>query len=237
LLGGKISSGKNAVYDMVANAYSDRKIERIYFAQPIKQMCERIFKEYAAHLNSIIDNASELLKQSLSFGYIEAKVIDAIKTLRIEPENWYENKTECTRMILQIVGTDIIRNEVEDTFWIRKASEEIIESNSELFIITDFRFPNELYDLKTFLDCDTDNDYELITINIERNIDRDNELIHGHESENSLADFYEWYYVIVNDKDLEYLNDCVVNVFNDILGIKYNDGGKEWLKQKKSTAI
>jgi CubicO group peptidase (beta-lactamase class C family) len=55
LLGGKINSGKNTVYNIIANAYSDMQIEQVSFAQPVKQMCERIFKKYGMR-NSFSDS-------------------------------------------------------------------------------------------------------------------------------------------------------------------------------------
>jgi len=46
--------------------------------------------------------------------------------------------------ILQMVGTDLYRNNVDGDFWVKMLSYQIHEENPKVAIIADVRFPNEV---------------------------------------------------------------------------------------------
>ena len=46
--------------------------------------------------------------------------------------------------ILQMVGTDLYRNNVDSDFWVKMLSYQISEENPKVAIIADVRFPNEV---------------------------------------------------------------------------------------------
>lgn len=53
------------------------------------------------------------------------------------------------REILQWMGTDIIRNQLDATFFIKHMQRRINQSTKKLIIITDVRFPNEAMLIKS----------------------------------------------------------------------------------------
>lgn len=182
LLGGKIGSGKNFVFEMMKKEFERRgkKCEHIYFAKALKDMSRDAFKPLANHMN-------ELAKKALDDGDLELA-----EKLRIEDENWYENKTDITRMIIQAVGTDFVRR-VDPDFWVKQAAIAIQSSEADCFFVTDFRFPNEYYSLKDMLPG-----AKIIPVKIDRKIERGG-IVHQHASELALDDFKHFEVIIDNN--------------------------------------
>jgi len=64
-------------------------------------------------------------------------------------EELWEKKTEFSRLMLQKIGTEIIRKQISENFWVQKMSEKIAEtfmdspSENILVVIDDVRFLNE----------------------------------------------------------------------------------------------
>lgn len=46
-------------------------------------------------------------------------------------------------LLLQMIGTDVIRNYIYNDFWVKLVENKIEKSNASLILITDVRFPNE----------------------------------------------------------------------------------------------
>lgn len=68
-------------------------------------------------------------------------------------ELWGE-KTDFSRLMLQKIGTDIIRNQIDQDFWVKKMKEAIdgileINQNAKI-IIDDVRFKNEAHLIKEY---------------------------------------------------------------------------------------
>jgi len=119
-------------------------------------------------------------------------------------------KTPFSRLMLQKIGTDIIRKQVDNNFWINKSKEKILkiknENSNSLIVFDDVRFINEAELIKTF-------DNILIRItrpNIERNNIEDK---HDSEIEQDLINVN---YEIINDGDLEQLRNKIINVIKNI---------------------
>ena len=85
----------------------------------------------------------------------------------------------------------------------------VLSSNSDIIIITDTRFPNEIEGMY-------DNNYETFTIRIERNINT-NKNIASHVSETSLDNWSIWDYIIDNNSTLKNLEDSAKVVGEKIL--------------------
>ena len=130
-----------------------------------------------------------------------------------------KNKPPYVRSLLQIVGTELLRSQVSDRFWIDrweleqcKADKERILSNITHVAITDVRFINE---------AEFVSDHGGIVIRIERpegNTVDDSASIEQkkHASEMELESIVE-NYTIVNDSTPEDLGDNVVTAVTDWL--------------------
>jgi len=123
---------------------------------------------------------------------------------------WDGNKTTAAgRHFLQYFATDTVRHADAD-YWGDVVARlcAAIQADFDIFIITDFRFPNE-YDC--IAKCFSVSD--IITIHIDRNMP-ENEC-RAHESENSLQNFVFDYY-IDNNGPLEQLQESAAKLFEEI---------------------
>jgi dephospho-CoA kinase len=130
---------------------SKYKFKKKSFAYPLKKTCSYLF--------------------NIPFHYFENQELK---------EKMIEEWEMSPRQIMQKVGTDMFRHQIEDTFWIRHLFHDInVQSN---IVITDIRFLNEIIMVQK---------YNGILIYIERN---NNICKDEHESENQdlikYADFY-----------------------------------------------
>lgn len=130
-------------------------------------------------------------------GFVKVSFADALKQMLVNAkiityEEAYIKKTPYARQMLQKIGTDIVRNQIDKDFWVKKTAETINELNKKginKIVIDDVRFPNEhqfvidqdgiivkVVDIKTN-ECNSDN----------------------HESE-SYVDSLSHNFLITNDK-------------------------------------
>lgn len=126
---------------------------------------------------------------------------------------WDGNKTTNDgRHFLQYFATDMVRH-VDPDYWGDVVARfcAAVQQDFQIFIITDFRFPNE-YDCIAAKIPQND----IITIHIDRDMP-ENEC-RQHESENSLKDFVFDYY-IDNNSSLEELKQSAEKLFEDIMGV------------------
>lgn len=87
----------------------------------------------------------------LSFAYKLKLYISALFALTLEEvDKWKINEEPFTangvtmREILQRFGTDIMRKHVDKDFWIKFVATRIVNTDYNYYLITDYRFPNEL---------------------------------------------------------------------------------------------
>ena len=101
LLHGRMRSGKNQTDEFIEQALKLKGYNVILdsFAAPLKSMCEKAFEPLTDYLKS------EYNIQTIS-------------------DNWYNEKTPITRMLLQAVGTEIVRNTNSD-YWVDQAAKRI----------------------------------------------------------------------------------------------------------------
>jgi len=201
LLAGKINSGKNFVADLAEEYYisEGKTVTQMSFAGPVKDMAANAFNNYTVHLNKTIHDTINVLSELRPNVKVDESV-ERLRSLVIDSENWYENKTESSRLLIQTLGTGIMRNEVDPSFWIRKAAIAVHEADAEVIIFTDLRFQNEHSDLENLLVemFGFDTNYEIETVQVVRDADRSNTMIHEHESENDLEDFQ--FDIIINNE-------------------------------------
>ena len=103
--------------------------------------------------------------------------------------------------MLQIYGTEIFRNRVDDNWWVKQVFDRWCAyfSNKEIlngaYIVTDVRFPNEINYFSQLM-C------PLVTVRVNRT-DKDNVVNSEHFSEVALDEYANFDYVIDNNGTLE----------------------------------
>lgn len=204
LVSGKLQSGKNTFANFLGKRLSEIgfNVSEDLFAKDLKNNCKNDFKSLNIAINEKVQYIEELLK------YLELSeyqnVVDSVKRqlneFKIVDENYYEDKTFITRCLLQIYGTEIFRNRVNENHWVDQVIERSKQSNTDFIIVTDVRFENEIDRVKEL----SNNEYEVITIRVERKLER-NSVMDLHPSENALDDYLTWDYIIDNNSSLENL--------------------------------
>ena len=202
LISGKLRTGKNQFAQYLKEEFqkSGLKVSEDLFARSLKDGCKEDFRK----LTNVLDNICEEIKAKIGLfvdqreNMIYPDMIDSIdksvNKLKIKEENWYEDKTDITRNILQLYGTEIFRKRVDENWWVNQVKNRCIASKSDVIIVTDCRFPNEIEGMF----CE---DYETIVIRIKRDINTQ-ELIASHDSETSLDDWNNWNFIVENNGTL-----------------------------------
>ena len=201
MLSGKMRSGKNTFADIlieeILKQSPNTKLKYDFFAKPVKDQCKDVFRNLTNYLNNI----------SVQIGARE---------LYTDDDNWYEDKNEITRILLQTYGTEIFRDKVDEEYWSKLMRENIIHSDQEIVIITDWRFKNEVNIIRE------STEYKTITVRIERP-----ELlipvsdIHQHSSEKDLDDYNDFDHRVTNisisklQAEAIHLTELILNSVND----------------------
>lgn len=118
---GFIGSGKGTVGDILASEYG---YEKLSFAGKLKDAVSVMFNWDRA-----------MLEGDTSKSRNDREVMDEFWSKKF-------NKTITPRYILQFMGTEVIRNNLHENFWI-DALENSLQKNKK-YVITDVRFPNEM---------------------------------------------------------------------------------------------
>jgi hypothetical protein len=226
LFSGKISSGKNQFAEYVSEIYSGKgaKVISDLFAADLKAWSKDDFKGLADVLNTLSNQLRDEIYRVMSnrkcYGLPNDGLMDGLfkiaGKLNLNDENFFEKKTDISRSILQIYGTQIFRNRVDDNFWIKRTKERIINYDADIVLITDVRFPNEI----DFI-ADTDK-YQTFSVRINRPIDRTG-IQHEHISEKALDDYKEFSYVIDNHSSLEEFKDAATCLVEDVESLHKED--------------
>jgi hypothetical protein len=212
LMSGKIHCGKNQFAEYLSKELQKKGLKGSFdlFAKSLKDGCKKDF----CKLSHVLENIAEEIQNKVAL-YFDNKYMmsnpniiydieSSINKLRIKDENWYEDKTDITRNILQLYGTEIFRKRVDNDWWVKQVKNRCIESNDDIIIITDCRFPNEITEMM-------DDNYETFVIRINRNINT-NELISSHESETALDLWKEWNFIVENNGTLDELKNSSIEI-------------------------
>ena len=216
LISGKMQSDKNQFADFLQKELEEKgqKVSTDLFAKSLKDGCKNDFLLLSQVLESVsqqIKNAVNLFtdtRENMLNPSITQNIDNVIDKLKIKDENWYEDKTEITRCILQIYGTEIFRNRVDNNWWVNQVKNRSIESDSNAIIVTDCRFPNEITGMY-------DENYETIIIRINRNINTPKQMS-LHDSETALDNWKIWDYVVENNGTLEDLKSSASTIIEDL---------------------
>ena len=183
---GNLQSGKNTLAGMIRDLLRDYSVREDSFAIGVKENCNEDFQSAANLINDVCDKIEQLCQDE---NEIFLDVLQQTRRLRLGGATWFENKTELSRILLQTYGTNIFRNRIDDEYWITQTMDIIRENKSDVVLITDGRFKNELRSLKS--------NFKTICIGIKK----DNSDKNGtdHESEKDLKDYKEWNMFINNN--------------------------------------
>lgn len=138
---------------------------------------------------------------------------DYIKDYAMKITNWDGKDETKPRELLQIIGTDIIRNQIDKDFFIKRICEDITVYKYffDVIIISGARFPNEIDIPKKLFK-------EVKAINVERP-NFTNELTEKekrHITEHGLESYNNYDYTIINDGDLEKLKTSVKQMIEEV---------------------
>ena len=223
LVSGKLRSGKNQFATYLDQHYQlhNYTVRQDLFAKTLKDWCKDDLQPVCEHINGEIENVmSSLIKHknylidrypshAKHVGKPFQKILDKLLKLITKPENFYEEKTDISRIMLQRYGTEIFRDKIDNDFWVKKVIEHIKESSEEVTIITDVRFPNEIEMLED------EKEFNVVTIRIERDIERNTEFSE-HPSETALDKFDRFHYIVDNNGSLEDLWNSMDVIFEEL---------------------
>ena len=213
LVSGKMRTGKNEFANFFEKECwtKDYDVKMDSFASVLKQWCSEEFTILTDYFNKFGEEIKANIPAfgDVRFSEVESNIDKVIAKIKTKKDNWFEEKNDITRLILQIVGTNLFRKHVDDDIWIKELIKKVNKYKEKFVIVTDARFPNEI-DLPHKLV----EDRRVISIRMKR----DSVETSNHASETAL-DTYEWFdYTIDNIGDLKLLEESVKTVFNDIIG-------------------
>lgn len=191
---GRKQSGKTELASVIYETFNETKI--LSFATSLKLLCAEL-------LNMSLEELNDIKNETNAFNVrIDEKMADIInKETNIKKEIIFnvlkDIEFTSVRMMLQIIGTNLIRTYSPD-WHVNKLIEYISEFNTpnQIIVVDDCRFPNEKKALE---------EIGGITYFI---IKPDNKNISNHESETSLkwTDF-NYNQIVINDKPLHLIRE------------------------------
>lgn len=148
-IGGELESGKSTVAGVIVSEYG---FSEKSFAKNLKDMCMEVFGLTDYQVNHT-DGKKELLVNKV---YLRRDHVDAIiawavnkNCFCVTPEMvskiaaYIGKELITSRMILQFVGTEILRESIADDYHIQVVLKEIKNENLWDVVISDARFKNE----------------------------------------------------------------------------------------------
>lgn len=187
LVGGQLTSGKDAFADHLVDKHGFKKLgmsdtlaEALYVLNPLVNVYPVDIPTEVGAVNSAVTRYQRLVD---TIGYVEAK------------------KNPEVRRLLQVLGTEVGRKLLDNDIWVKAARKKISELTAagHDVVITGIRFPNELA-----LEQQLNEEYDDIDAAVSVWVDRPSlpkPPADAHASEASVtADDFQ--YVLTNDRDL-----------------------------------
>ena len=124
---------------------------------------------------------------------------------------WDGQEETKPRELLIHLGTDIIRNKIDENFHVDRLVQDIkvLSYFYDYFIVSDIRFPVEIEKVKEAYD-------NVISIKMIRESDELTEEQKKNVTETSLDNYDKFDYVIINDQTLEVLEEKAKEILNEI---------------------
>ena len=211
LISAKLQSGKNQLASYIKEELASKSfaVSSESYAKALKAQCTEDFGRLWGFLEG---KRQELL----ALGTVPPELIS---WMSVKPENLQEDKTDLTRLMLQIYGTEIFRNRVDGDYWVKKCVDSVNLSKSDFVMITDVRYPNEV---EAFLDWAKDRSgmRRVVLVRVERPgyVRDENDPAHKHPSESALDEFPCWDYVVDNVGTLEDLRSSAQAIVSELVG-------------------
>lgn len=126
--------------------------------------------------------------------------------------DWNGDLDNKPREVLNYIGTDIIRTQIDERFFIKRTLEDILvySYHFDVMIISDSRFPIEIESIKEVYP-------EVISVHLIREIDGIlNENEKKHAVETSLIGYQNYDYTVFNDGTLDDLKEKIINIAKEV---------------------
>lgn len=195
--GGELESGKSTTANILVNKYGF--VEKS-FARNLKEMCIHVFgvtsyQVYDTEGKKEILHPSIILSQEHVAGIvkwaIEKNGFDVTEEMIADISKYIGKELLTPRMILQFVGTEILRHGIDDAYHIVVVAREIHNENLNNVVVSDARFSNERSWIRT------QNGFNILVYDPHTPKKTGN--VHESEMVGSPEDYD---YTIVNDKTL-----------------------------------
>ena len=171
----------------------------------------------AGKANSGKDTTCELINNYVKLKNLKSvnlQFSSYIKMYAKEITNWNGNDDTKPRSLLQELGTDVIRKNINEDFFINRIIEDIkvYSYYFDVITISDARFPKELDSIKN-------NFKDVYKINIKRpNFENNlNDVQRSHVTETALDNYNDYDYVVVNDGTINDLNDKIKQIVDKVI--------------------
>lgn len=212
LIHGKLRTGKDEMGKVIENRFADLSVntKTVKFADALKQDCETHLAPVLELVNSVV---SSLIDAVPEYHPKRGELIELANKIVSTGENWYENKTLLTRLLLQTCGTEFARK-ANDDVWVDRMVKSVRDGTETVYICTDMRFENECFIEEKF-PIDERMNMAFIRIKVVRGTDSEVGVV-GHASEAGLPDEY-FDYIIYNDGTLEEYHQSVNAVVDTVL--------------------
>ena len=213
-IAGKKGSGKDTLAELfVANGF-----KRYAFADHLREAASKIFKIDIKYFQDADLKDKPFKKKKLFRGYKNTPIRMDLRC-RIDFVNYFKDvydfnlmnhlevfhgvEFEAPRDILQFIGTTVCRGLIRDDFHVRYVFKQIAEDHAKNYVISDARFANERAAIEK-------------TNGINILVRRPSTLADSHISENDLGSPEDYFYVVDNSKDIQHMNDQVLNILENI---------------------
>jgi hypothetical protein len=217
LISGKAKSGKDTLCSFMMKYLSSLRITAFhdYISRDMKDQCSQDMHQVAKYLWSVANEINSIIESHPETHYNTHRLYpeyfqrakDALAKIRIIPESWYDKKTDLSRIMLQVYGTEIFQNRVDVNYWDKKCRERIEKSDAEFVIVTDVRFESNIDEL-----CSSDK-YKPVLIRIEGG----KSIKSNHKTETSLDDYKHWDYIVDNNGTLETLSFSARSIIDEVI--------------------
>lgn len=138
---------------------------------------------------------------------------ESIKNYAKKIIGWDGREETKPRTFLQQLGTEIIRNQIDQNFFIKRMIDDIhiYSYFFDIITISDARFVDEIEKIKKQFD-------RVIVMKIERSnlISNLTKEQLKHVSENALNDYHNFNYTIINDDTLEVLEQKIYKILDEV---------------------
>ena len=133
-LAGRLGSGKTEL----ARICEEKGYTRLYFALPLKQLVADLIGVGLGDINGLKN-----VEKDYNFGDKEYEIISVRTSIPLDNvrEEMSKHKCKTVRQLLQVIGTDLIRENNKD--WHVNEIRKMVQKDRD-YVFDDVRFPNEL---------------------------------------------------------------------------------------------